>query len=974
MRKPHICCYLIFIVYPLFCHTAYAQSKSKYLNKFQIDLAGKWLFQIDSLDKGVTEKWFDRHLSDHVILPGSMTTNGKGDDITLHTPWTGSIFDSSYYHKPEYAKYRQPGNIKVPFWLQPVKYYKGPAWYQKIVDIPASWNDKHIELFIERSHWETTVWVDGTNIGMQNSLATAHVFDLTKALTAGKHTLSIRVDNRIKDIDFGQNSHSVTDHTQTNWNGMIGHLYIKARPMVYVDDVQLYPDIKHKKVIVKIKVANSIGRDVPIAVAIRAIGNKRASILKVLNRNFIAKAAGSIIEMEYPMGNDPLEWSEFTPDFYKMHLTLKYRNESDKKDEIFGMRDFSTRGTQFTINGQPTFLRGMLECAVFPKTGYPPTDVASWVKEFKVCRSYGLNHLRFHSWCPPEAAFVAADSLGFYLQIECSSWANQGATIGDGKPLDQYIYDESNRIVKAYGNHPSFCMMVYGNEPAGEGLEKYLTGFVKYWKAKDPRRLYSTAAGWPIIPESNYNSTPEPRIQHWEEGLKSIINSKAPSTSYDWRDIIAKWQHPTVSHEIGQWCVYPDFDEIKEYKGILKANNLEIFRDKLNSNGLGSYAHDFLYSSGKLQALCYKADIEAALRTPGFGGFQLLGLYDFPGQGTALVGVVNAFGGDKGYITGPEYRSFCNSIVPLVRLPKMVFLNNEELNIPAEVAQFGSQIIRNVIPHWEIRSGDGKVLFNGSLPRTNIPYGNGISIGTIKQSLSTINNPSRLTLVLNVGSYKNSWDIFVYPHKLPETDPHILVTQALDQKAIDLLNNGGKVLLTLKKGTLRQEMGGDIAIGFSSIFWNTAWTHQQPPTTMGIFCDPQNAALHDFPTQSFSNWQWWDAMTHSNVIKLDSVSKNLHPIVRIIDDWVTARSLGLIFECKVGKGQLLVSGIDLLSDIDSRVEARQLLYSLKNYMQTEKFNPKATVELKKLQLFPLKRTPTGRLMVLIPEPKICFKP
>jgi hypothetical protein len=531
-----------------------------------------------------------------------------------------------------------------------------------------------------------------------------------------------------------------------------------------------------------------------------------------------------------------------------------------------------------------------------------------------------------------------------YLQIECSSWAS----VGDGKPIDQYIYDESNRIVKAYGNHPSFCMMAYGNEPAGKNHVKYLTEFVKYWKEKDSRRLYTSAAGWPIIEDNDYNSSPNPRIQLWGAGLKSIINSRSPKSDYDWTSIIAKWHHPTVSHEIGQWCAYPDFKEIAKYTGVLKAKNYEIFKEKLASNGMSNLSADFLYASGKLQALCYKADIEAALRTPGFGGFQLLGLSDFPGQGTALVGVLNAFWEDKGYISGKEYSQFCNSVVPLVRLPKMVYLNNEELVATAEVAQFGNKTLNDVIPSWDIKSEAGIILFKGAMDKMNIPLGNAIQLGKIKQSLTSVTKPSRLTLTVHVNGYQNSWDIFVYPHVLPETDPGIIITQTLDSKALETLNKGGKVLLTLKKGSLKPEKGGDVAIGFSSIFWNTAWTHVQPPVTLGILCDSKNPALSEFPTQSFSNWQWWDAMSHSNAIRLDAVSNNIHPIVRVIDDWVTARSLGLIFECKVGNGKLMVSGIDLLTDQSQRPEARQLLFSLKSYMSKALFSPIQNIDVQKI--------------------------
>lgn len=511
-------------------------------NKYKIDLSGEWLFQVDSLDEGIQQQWFSKDLKDKIVLPGSMTTNGKGDEIGVNTPWTGGIVDSSWFFKPEYAQYREKGNIKIPFWLQPVKYYKGAAWYQKTVNIPASWKQKHLELFIERSHWETTVWIDNKQIGMQNSLGTPHVFDLTSVITPGTHKITIRIDNRVKDFNVGENSHSITDHTQSNWNGMVGKLYVAARPAIYIDNVQLFPNLKNKEVAVHLKIKNISGVPVKSTIQLFASsGNPKAEKLKAVKWDIEAKGDSTLIDAVYPMGNNPLLWDEFHPNLYSFKVSVAAGNESqDARIETFGMREFSASGTQFTINGNLTFLRGTLECAIFPKTGFPPTDIEAWIHIFKVCRSYGLNHMRFHSWCPPEAAFKAADLSGFYLQVECSSWANQDATIGDGKPLDNYIYEESRRMVKAYGNHPSFVMMLYGNEPAGKNHVKYLTDFVNYWKQRDSRRLYTTGAGWPIVPESNYNSTPDPRIQAWGAGLKSIINSQPPKSDYDWSGIISK--------------------------------------------------------------------------------------------------------------------------------------------------------------------------------------------------------------------------------------------------------------------------------------------------------------------------------------------------------------------------------------------------------------------------------------------------
>jgi hypothetical protein len=487
-------------------------------------------------------------------------------------------------------------------------------------------------------------------------------------------------------------------------------------------------------------------------------------------------------------------------------------------------------------------------------------------------------------------------------------------------------------------------MMLYGNEPSGDHLKEYLTGFVKYWKQKDSRRLYTTASGWPVIPESDYNSTPDPRIQAWGAGIKSIINAETPSTNYDWFSIISKWPQPTVSHEIGQWCVYPNFKETKKYDGVLKPKNFEIFYDRLKDHHLVSLADSFLYASGKLQVLCYKADIEAALRTKGFGGFQLLDLHDFPGQGTALIGVLDPFWDDKGYVTAKEYSKFCNSTVPLIRTAKLIYENNEVLEAAVEIAHYGSTPLHQITPTWQLQDNSGRVVYSGKLTTTDVPIGNGIKLGQISQSLSAILKPEKLVLQVNVGGYINSWDIFVYPSRHPDINKRIYVTQQLDEKAIAILRNGGKVLLTVKKGAIKANMGGDVVVGFSSIFWNTSWTNNQPPHTLGILCNPKHPALAEFPTDYYSNWEWQDGMRHSNAIRLDSVSNDIKPIVRAIDDWFTARPLGLIFECKAGGGSLLVSGIDLLSEQEKRPEARQLLYSLQAYMNTPSFRPSVPVK------------------------------
>lgn len=905
-----------------------------------LSLAGQWRFELDRADAGIGESWFDRALPDRFHLPGSLPAEGIGDDISTNTPWVGGVKGSPWFWAPEYAQYRQPGNVKVPFWLQPDKYYSGAAWFQRDFDVPKSWSGKRIVLFLERPHWETRVWLDGHLIGTNDSLSTPHEYDFG-ALAAGKHTLTIRVQNGMI-VNIGENSHAITDHTQGNWNGIVGKIELRATSPVWLDDIQVYPNVQSKSAQVKIHIGNDSGQS----------GSGQLSVGKQIVP-VTWDAQGGDASVEVALGPNAQLWDEFHPALQHLTVTL-LSPQRDTREVTFGLRQISTDGTQFLINGRKTFFRGTLECCVFPKTGHPPTDVKDWERIIRVAKSFGLNLFRFHSYCPPEAAFEAADKLGFYYQVE-TCWANQSTTIGDGKPVDAWVYRETARILRAYGNHPSFVLMPYGNEPGGKNVQRgkngqydyraafngYFADYVNHFKAIDPRRLWTSASGWPQIPENQFDVTPDPRIQAWGAGLKSRINGRPPETITDYRDYIDRRSVPVISHEIGQWCVYPDFNEIPEYTGYLKPKNFEIFRAQLDADGLGGMAHKFLLASGKLQTLCYKEDIESALRTPGMGGFELLGLTDFPGQGTALVGVLNPFWETKGYTTAKQFHRFCNTTVPLARLAKRVFTTDEKLKADLEVANFGPGPLPNVTTVWKLVSQNGRTVASGQLPACDIPVDNGTPLGHIRIDLKDVPAPEKYKLVVSLHgtAYENDWNVWVYPSQLPSEPEDVLVTSKFDDAARRCLESGGKVLLTIPGRNVRNYKTDPVKLGFSSIFWNTAWTDRQPPTTLGILCDPNNPALAEFPTDYFSDWNWWYLIHRAGALRLDLLPKGTDPIVRIIDDWVTARPLGLIVEGSVGPGKIIICGFDLTEIALTDPVSRQMRGSLLNYMGSKAFQP-----------------------------------
>ncbi len=908
-----------------------------------ISLEGSWSFAIDREDAGIKEQWYAKRLqADSVRLPGSMLTNGKGDAVTLQTKWTGSIYDSSWFFNPRLAKYRQLDDLKFPFWLTPAKYYVGAAWYQKEITVPASWTDQHITLFLERCHTETMVWVDGKPCGMQNSMVAPHEYDLTKYCSPGKHTITVRIDNRIKAINVGPDSHSLTDHTQGNWNGIIGDIELRATPLVWISDVQVYPDVQKKTARVLVVVKSKASFKGTISAGARSFNSSVVHTVQPVSTPFETgndTTYSGQWELLLPMTDKVQLWDEFNPALYKLHVTLQTnRKETDTRDVQFGMRSFDIQGTGFTINGRPVFLRGTVNNCEFPLTGFPPMDVAAWEKLFATAKVFGLNHMRFHSWCPPEAAFIAADKTGFYLQPEGPSWPNHGTSIGDGKPIDRFLYEETERMAARYGNYASFCMMAAGNEPAGRNQAKYLGDFVRYWQQRDKRRVYtgaSVAMSWPLVPENDYMVKSGPRGLAWK--------NSAPESNSDYHTAIEKFNVPYVTHEMGQWCVFPDFKEIAAYTGVYKAKNFEMFRQDLADHGMDTMAQSFLMASGKLQALCYKNEIEKTLRTKGLAGFQLLGLQDFPGQGTALVGVLNALWQPKGYVTAEQFRRFCNATVPLIRTGKFVYHNNESLKAAIEIYHYGSKPLSKALIRWKLTNDKGQIFAQQQMPAQDIPVGNGNVAGNIEADLSKIVTATHLKLEITIDNtvFANDWDFWVYPATLPDVqNSTVYYTDTLDTRAEYVLQHGGKVFLYAAGKVVK---GKEVVNYLTPVFWNTSWFKMRPPHTLGFVCNPKHAAFADFPTEYHSNLQWWDIVNNAQVMHLEDFPKGFVPLLQPIDTWFMNRKLAILLEAKVASGKLFICSADLKTDLDKRPAAKQLLYSLQQYVNSDKFNPLQTI-------------------------------
>lgn len=868
-----------------------------------VSLAGNWRFAIDQGKAGVAEEWFKKDLAGSIKLPGTMDDAGLG-----------------------------PRNTAKPTLAGPSRVYNyaGPAWYQRDIEIPADWHGKRVTLLLERCRWVTTVWLDDKQIGTQDSLIAPHFYDFGTGLTPGKHRLTICVDNTVK-INLGVFVSALFGGTPGNMNGIVGRIEMDATPPVWLADVQVYPDVDKMAATVKVRIGN-------------ASGKAGKGTLKAGTKNVEVKwdEKGGEAEVEVAMDGAKL-WDEFEPNLSEVTVALDSGNgATDERRVTFGMRKFEAKGTQFCMNGRPLFLRGTLECQVFPLTGYPPTDVASWQKIYRTIKSYGLNHMRFHSWCPPEAAFTAADIEGIMIQAE-GPMANVPA--GSDPARDAFIEAELKRIVDSYGNHPSFCTMTLGNEYGGK--KDLLTGWVDMLITRDSRHLYSSASCVQTTENRQWTEVADGRGVH------------GAGTAHDLRQVVARNPRPVIGHEIGQWMFFPNFEEMKKYTGVMKVDNFDIIRNDLKAKGLLDQYPEIYQAVGRQAVLLYKEEIEVLLRTAGYAGFSLLDLHDYPTQGTALVGPLDPFWESKGFITPERHRQYCGPVVPLLRMPKRTYTVDETFAGTVDLANYGQIGLKDVQPQWSIRDEAGQEVAGGLLPVTTAPTGKLSPLGSITASLAKAKAPCKLTVVVSLKgtAFANEWEIWAYPAAVQAKAPaDVLVCRQWDE-AVKALADGKKVVLFPDRMNSSLTMKGK----FMPVFWSPVWFPHQKPNTMSLLCDPKHPAFAGFPTDSYSNWQWYDLLNNSLVVTLNDAPESLRPIVQMIDNFARNNRMGCVFEGRVGKGRLLACTIKLQDMAEKNPVAKQLLKSFLDYAGSDKFNP--AVELDPELLSKLFVAKTGSQMV-----------
>ena len=874
--------------------------------------------------------------------------------------------------------------------------YEGEARISRKITVPDYGTDR-LFVLAERAR-ALRLLVDGEACAVfrQGTLSTPYIFELTGA-APGEHEFTFLSDNSYPGMPKAAiyYSSAATDETQTNWNGILGECSMYTRPQNFIDSLRVYPRAVKKEeknkaggyvldVCVELAPgAKKVYKDAKIILQSEALAAGELEDTQTLTEIISYSGEGlaeagtdkeenpktmEIWFRDLPLRENVKLWDEDEGNLYEMAVTLDNGMSAEDKGGStaecrtrFGIRSFGDNGSgRLALNGRTIFLRGEANCAEYPETGHPPMTIPEWKEMLLKYRSYGINFVRFHSHCEPEAAFAAADELGMLLQPELSHW----------DPKDAFGTEESYRyyraelvdLLKTYANHPSFVMLTLGNElqAQDEGRER-MRELVRTAKRMDPTRLYANGSNAfygeeGCDPESDFytsQSCKDVVIRGTFSGMRGYLNENYPSTDRTYDEAMAEirkeYQKPVFSFEVGQFEVLPDFEELESFHGISDPVNLKLIKKRVEERGLLPTWEKYVEATGELSRLAYREEIEAAMRTRELSGISLLGLQDFPGQGTALVGMMNSHLEPKPYdFARPErFREFFQECRILVKLPHYTYEAGERLIAEVEAANFGKENIEGVFC-WTL-AGKKSVSENGNCEPAEIKSKNTViatgedteiticrpgsytEVGSLDIPLDFVEKNTALTLKVRIGDSISAYPIWVYRKTTPVCPENVYETRAFDMKTREILQNGGRVYLSPDAD--KESLPNSIKTQFTTDFWSVG-TFADQEGGMGQLIDTEHPIFKEFPTDFHTDWQWWIMATKRAVI----LPHPMKTIITEMDSYAFLRPMAQMIEFRCLKGKVLLSTMELHKS-QQYPEARALQAAIYTYLSGENFEP-----------------------------------
>lgn len=701
---------------------------------------------------------------------------------------------------------------------------------------------------------------------------------------------------------------------------------------------------------------------------------------------------------------NPILWSLTEPYLYIYRLDITYSDgEQEEHCGRFGFRKIGQNGKNITINDKPVYIRGYIRGAKAHDhanlLGLSLKDF--YLKNLRQAKKFGFNYVRFHSVVPEEELFEAADEVGMLVHVELRPphdiYNNLEEMITTGSAIvpEEFLKE----TVDKYFNHPSFAVYCIGNE-----IKRARSDDIRKIREKidelDGTRLFLDTCAW----GKNNRPNVDMDVQHLsyyfpygkhacmyddtENLLAANVDENEPmKVETENCEIVRNlyFNVPLLAHEVCHYTALRDFYSLKE-KFIKSGAAMPWWLDEeiklIEEKGFKNSFSEMFKASKHFQFICWKTAYEEMRKSSLLGGFHFLQFADTDAYENSN-GVVDCFD-DENCVKPEDFLKFNGDRVLIADLKTRNYFCADEITIPVYFSNLGEDAETRANLSLTLEK-NGKAYVDCFMKNLDVSRKGSYKLCKTKIILPKEEGVYALKLKLTTerGGYsENEWTLWIYDKPAKKETYKEFVSYVCDnaaimddiEKAYDLLEKGKKVCLVYRSDWTRHRLNPDMKS--PKYAFKASWNRFKPViwdrgTNFGGINDKATLNKYGFPCEDYYDFNFGEISEDCDKINLDDFPIAVKKLISGIDKSSrdrfdaykdaynlpelmpdrTLRDFAYLFELKVGKGSLLVCGLNLTGLDKNEPSSIAMAEFIKRYINSEDFNPENGISLENLQAY-----------------------
>ena len=700
---------------------------------------------------------------------------------------------------------------------------------------------------------------------------------------------------------------------------------------------------------------------------------------------------------------NPTLWNTTNPNLYAFTAEIAFESKKEMVEGKFGFRKLESKEGKFYLNNLPFFMRGYIRGATAHEhsNNCNLSEADFYRKNILASKKFGFNFIRFHSVIPNETFFNVADELGILVHIELrepqSEYNNLEEMIETKKDLcsDELIYQTINSLY----NHPSFAVYCIGNEIKNLASNDRVVEIGNLIKSEDPSRLFIDTCAWGASHRPNVDFDVQHMSYYFPFGKHAKMyedtdnllccgtangdaimheNDQSKVTRAVWFDI------PLVSHEVCHYTALRDYKKLKEkFKkyGTPEPWWIDEEIKMIEAKGMTEQFDELYHASKYFQLECWKFAFEGIRSSKLLSGFHFLQFADTEVYENSN-GLVDCFD-DENYIESKDFIRFNADRVLLAEIKDRIYYEGETVTAQFMLSNYGEEVDDVADFVYSVTDSKGNVYTEGKLENIDIKRKGLYDICKLTIKLPEGKPSDRYVIksqLVKDGKIvaDNWWNVWVYKKALEISYKEftnydkdgIMITTDLE-KAIENADKGNKVCLVYRCDWTRHLL--DKKMPNPKYAFKATWNRFKPViwdrgTNYGGLNNVEMLNKYGFFTERFYDTNMSVLTEDCDKIDLSEFPVKVNSIISGTDKSVrdrfdaysfcfnlpelmydrTLRDFSYLFDVKVGKGNLLVCGMNMLALDQNEPTTVNMANFIINYMKSKDFAPKNAISKEEL--------------------------